>query len=271
MSNANDAKMNGNDALKQALGGGSGWDFVENNAKLIAALIVVAVLGGLGYVGFQYVQKRQERAASTAFYAVEARYTKLKDGFDRARLQNLMPGMAPKDSPDAKPSTGNLEQDYGTVITDLEKVARDHAGTSAGAQAAILAAETYLAYNQPDKAIEIAQVPAKNMSGKNMLASLSKVMWGSALAAKGDCQTAVGIWQQVVETKQVGFLHPDVNLRTGICYEQMNQLDKAAEMYRKVTSEASESVAGQTAKGLLRAIEMKNKGQALQQQSAKQG
>lgn len=262
--------LKGADPVQQSLA--SGLDFFEENAKLLAVLVVVAILAGLGYVGFQYVQKRQERSAQDAYYAVEARFTKLKEGYDRAKLQALMPGSVPPADAknESKPASGNLEQDYGSVLGDLEKVAREHAGTTAGAQASILLGETYLEYKQPEKAVEIAQVSAKSLGAGSLAGSLSRVLWGNALAAKGDCQAAVGVWQQVIDNKEASFLHPDVSLRSGVCYESLNQPEKAAEMYRKVTAEGGNSAAGQTAKGLLRALEMKPKNAASANQ-AKQG
>jgi tetratricopeptide (TPR) repeat protein len=247
--------------LKEALGGGGFGEFMEQNAKLLFAIFVVIMLGALGYVGYQFVQKHQERIAQDDLSPAEEKFNKMKDGFEQAKMQALMPGMAPKDDKtvQAKPATGNLEQDYGSVLTDLEKVARERAGTSAGAQAAILLADTYISYKQPEKAIEMAKIPAERLSSSNTLASLARVLWGTALADKGDCGQAVGVWQAVIDSKNDKFLHPDVGLRSGLCYEKLGQLDKAAEMYRKVSAEAGDSAAGQTAKGLLRALEMKMK------------
>ena len=248
--------------LNSALGGGTFAEFVERYAKLIFAVFIIAVLAGFGYVGLQFLQRRQERAASEAFFPPEERFTKIKTGFDQAKMNKLMPGLTTKDpkTADAKPATGNLDQDYGSVITDLDKVAHERAGTSAGAQAAIMLAETYLNYKQPDKAADIARLPAEQMGSSNTLSQLARVLWGTALADKGDCQAAVKVWQPILDSKRDKFLVPDVSLRSGTCYEQLNQPDKAAEMYRRVTSEGAESVAGQTAKGLLRALEVKTKG-----------
>jgi len=259
--------LKGPDSIQNTIWGG--WHLIEHNAKLIAALVVVGLLAGIGSIAFQFISKRQERAAQEAYYAVETRYNQLREGFDKAKLEALMPSMAPpagkEKKNESKPASGQLDQDYGSVIGDLEKVARDHTGTTGGAQAALILAETYLSYNQPDKAVEIAQLPAKSLPAGHLMANLAKVLWGNALAAKGNCQEAVGVWQQVIDNKKAAFLHPDVSLRSGICYESLSQPEKAAEMYRKVTSEAAESIAGQTAKGLLRAIELKSKPPAAKQ------
>lgn len=245
------------DAVQASLASGVG--FLEKNSKLFIALLVVALLAGLGYMGFQFVSSRQEKAAQEAYYAVESEYSKIREGFDRAKFSALIPQDANAEAPKSEPPTGDLQKDYGKVIAGLETVAREHQGTAGGAQAAILAAEIYLLYNQPEKAAELAQIPAQSLPSNHILGNLSKVLWGSSLATKGDCQAAVGVWQGVLDTKSASYLHPDVSLRSGVCYENLNQPEKAAEMYRKVTAEAADSAPAATAKGLLRALELKSK------------
>lgn len=243
-----------------------GMTFVERHIKLFAVLLVVAILAGLGYVGFQFMERRQERFAQEAYYSVEAQYSKLREGFDRAKFKDLMPETPEtSDSIASQPASGDLQKDYGAVIGDLEKVAREHAGTTGGAQAAILAAETYMTYHQPEKAAELAELAATQLDSDHLLAELSRLLWGNALAAKGDCQAAVGVWQRVLDSKSASFLHPEVSLRSGICYENLTQFDKAAEMYRKATADGADTMAGTTAKGLLRALEVKMKQSGTQQ------
>lgn len=239
-------------------------EFVEKNAKIFAVLLIAVVVGGLAYVGYQSLKTRWEASAQEAFYVVEVKYNKLRDEFDRAKMNALMPDEK-KEKETLKAASGDIEKDYGSLIQDLEKVARDHAGTSGGAQAAILAAETYLLYNQPEKAAAIVEVPVKELPKAHLLSNLSRVLLGNALANKGDCQSAVGVWQQALDEKNATFLHPEVSLRSGLCYEKLNQPEKAAEMYRRSMADGPESAAGSTAKGLLRALELKTKTQSPQQ------
>lgn len=243
-----------------------GMSFLERNAKVVLALAIVAILAGLGYAGLQFVQSRQERVAQNAYYDAEKDYVKIRDGFDQARFRTLRPEVRP-DAPQAEdartsaPATGDLEKDYGSVLAKLEAVALEHKGTAGGAQAAILVAETYLNYNQPDKAVEFARIPAESLPAGHVLGTLAKTLLGNAMAAKNDCQGAVRVWQQVLDAKSATYLHPEVSLRSGLCYESLNQPDKAAEMYRKVIVDAADTTAGSTAKGLLRALEIKTKTQ----------
>ena len=247
------------DAFQKTLVSGVSW--AEKNAKLIVALLVIAILGGLGYAGLQWVGRKQERAAQEAYYAAESKFTKLKEGFERAKFKAFMPEQS-KDDPKAPPAvaaTGDLAKDYGTVIDDLDRIAHEFAGTTGGAQAGILAGETYLSYKQADKAIAVVQVAAQKLKPTQTLQQLSQVLWGNALAAKDDCQGAVGVWQQVLSNPSAAYLASDVSLRSGLCFEKLGQNDRALEMYRAASLASGDSSSGQAAKGFKRALELKSK------------
>lgn len=235
----------------------SGFNWVEDNAKLFVVLIIIAVLGGIAYASLQYVNRRQETQAQEAYYKAEAPFMKKKEEFERAKFKDFMPAEQAKAQPAAVAASGDLAKDYGSDLQGLETVAKEHAGTSAGAQAAILAGETYLTYKQPDKAIELAQIPATKLSASHTLGQLSRVLWGNALAAKGDCQTAISTWQPLLSESSAQHLKADISLRSGLCLEQMGQSERAMELYRQASTAAPESAAAGTAKGLLRALELK--------------
>ena len=164
----------------------------------------------------------------------------------------------------ATPASGDLEKDYGAVISDLETVARKRAGTTAAAEASILLADTYLNYKKPERAVEFAQLASEKLGSRNTLSALARVLWGTALADQGDCQKAVGIWQDVLDRKELAYLHGDVSLRAGLCFEKLNQNDKASEMYRKASLEGGKGSTSQTAKTYLRALEFNTRGKAQQ-------
>lgn len=235
------------------------WSWAEKNVIVLAAGLGILIVGAIGMATMNWWQGRNERQAQEAYYSVEAKFNKTKEGFDRAKLQAMMPQLTKERKVDTKPASGDLEKDYGSIITDLEKVALNHPGSAASAQAAILASDTYLSYNKPDKAIELTQKVARDLSDKTLLGGLVRVQMGSAYANKGDCKEAIKVWSQVLENKTAAFLHPDASLRSGLCFETMNEPQKAMEMYRKVSSDAgADSPAAATAKGLLRALEVKS-------------
>jgi predicted negative regulator of RcsB-dependent stress response len=240
----------------------SGWHWVERHAGTVGGLILVGLLILTGITVKNWLTARGERKAQEAYYAAERKFSKVKEGFDRAKMRLMVPAAAaPKDEKNPEVSaTGDLEKDYGTVLSDLEKIVQTQGGTSAGAQAAILLAETYLTYNKPEKAVAVTELAAKTITVNLLLGALVRVQLGSALAAKGDCKTAVNVWGQVLTNASSKFLHADVSLRSGICFEQISEFQKAKEMYQKAAAEAGpDSSISSTAKGLERALDLKTK------------
>lgn len=233
----------------------SGFNWVEDNSKLFIAVLAILVIIGIAYAAVTGLRRHQERVAQDEFYKVEAPFLKKRDAFEKTKFKAFMP----KDAEDKTPgevATGDLGKDYGALLTGVESTAKTYAGTAAGSQAAILVAQTYLDYKNPDKAIEYAQIPAKSLPAGHTLAELSRVLWGNALATKGDCQQALDVWQKVLNEKNAAYLASDVNLRMGVCLEKLGQNDRAAEAYRAASK--ADSPSAQSAKGLLRALELKN-------------
>jgi hypothetical protein len=111
-------------------------------------------------------------------------------------------------------------------------------------------------YKNPDKAIEFAQIPATKLSNDHTLSHLGRILWGSALSVKGDCQQALSVWQPLLDNKAASFLTADVNLRMGTCLEKLGQNDRAAEAYRNA-AKGGDSPTAQSAKSLLRSLELK--------------
>lgn len=239
----------------------SSVSFIEKYGKVLGTIATIAVVAALGYQAYTYLQAGKEKKAQEAFYVVEAKYNKAKEGFDRAKMNALLPDLAKKTEGEAAPiaATGDLEKDFGTLPNDLQNVINAHKGTKASAQAGILLAQIYLDYKQPEKAIEAIKGPAGALSQNQMMGGLSHMMLGNALAQKGDCNEAISMWQKVLQAQSVSYLHPDASLRSGICYENLQQNDKAIEQYRRTSQDFADSIAGQTAKTLLRALELKQR------------
>lgn len=241
--------------------------FAENHAKSIFIIAIAGLLGGLGYFGYKMVLDRIERKAQEAYYSVQVKLDPIQSEFERAKYQSLVKTESTKKEDKAKEPSGNLQNDFGGLMTELEQVARQYPATSAGAQAAIGAAKTYLEYQKPDQAIEILQVVAAQAPKNRILSGLVDTLLGNAMANKGDCESAVSVWQRVLDQKSYKFLHSEVSLRSGLCYESLNQSDKAREMFQLAAADDSGSIGNMAsggksspsqtkAKALLRALDL---------------
>lgn len=229
--------------------------FVELLTKNKAAVIAVALLVTAGFIGWSLVgtlQTRTELKAQNELFNLEKQYTEKKEKFDQARFAEL----AGQKQEGLTKASGDLGKDYGTLIDELEAFAKSHAGTAAGVQAAMMAAETRIAYNQADRATEALQTVSSASKASSLVGALAYMASGNTLAASGKCDQAIKAWETILSTKSAAFLHGEAALRSGLCLEKSGDKTKAAEMYRKASAESERSSTAQTAKALLRALEM---------------
>jgi Tfp pilus assembly protein PilF len=115
-----------------------------------------------------------------------------------------------------------------------------------------------VAYGQFDKAIAIGKLAVENSKNDSLVGTLAKIQLGSTFAIKGDCGEATKVWGDVLANKTMSAMHAEVSLKSGLCFEKVGEVAKATDMYqRAVTTAGPESATASTARGLLRALELK--------------
>ncbi len=236
--------------------------FLEKYKILLGVTLGLLIVGTVVRLTFDHFQERTELKGADALYSVEAGFLKAREGFERAKMEAMAPTPPKSDEkPEDKkepnvPATGDLEKDYGASVAGLEQVVKDHPNTGGGAQAALLLAEVYLEYKQPEKALPPLEKVESHLNKSGMLYGLVHMMHGTILATVNNCASAVQKWEAVVGNEASKHLHPDALLKSGICYESMKQNDKAMAAYQRLMSEYVDSTAAQTAKTLLRVLNL---------------
>lgn len=233
-------------------------EFLEANKGLVAGLVVIAALAGVGVVGWEFFSERKEISAQESFYSVEKTYSEKREKFDQAKYGALTGGKVDEmiKAGTAVRASGDLAKDYGTTIEELEAFASEHKGTTAGVQASLLAAETRIQYQQPDQAAASLDTAVKSTKANSLVGGLARMAQGNAQAVGGHCDQALKSWEEVLAAKDIAFLHSEAALRSGLCLEKAGDKPKAIEMYRKASGESEKSTSAQTAKTLLRALEL---------------
>ena len=233
-------------------------DWMERNKAIVAGVVALAILAGAGVVGWDLISERKEKTAQESFYAVEKLYSERRQKFDQAKFGALSGAKVEdliKAGTAARPS-GDLAKDYGTVIDELESFANDNKGTTASVQASLLAAETRIEYKQADQALKTLETSVQATRANSLVGALARMATGNAQAASGKCDLALKSWEEVLSAKDLGFLHSEAALRAGLCLEKSGDKPKAIEMYRKASAESEKSTSAQTARSLLRALEL---------------
>lgn len=233
-------------------------EFLEKNKGLAIGVVTVAILVGVGVVGWDLISERKEKNAQEAFYAIEKDYTAKREKYDQAKFATLTGGKIEEmiKAGTAIRASGDLTKDYGTLVEDLEAFASKNKGTTAAVQASLIAAETRLQYKQAEQALQTLETSVSSTKANSLVGVLARMAAGNAQAAAGKCDQALKSWEQVLAAKDFRFLHSEAALRAGLCLEKAGDKAKAIEMYRKASSESEKSTAAQTARSLLRALEL---------------
>lgn len=233
-------------------------EMLERNKTIVASVVVIAIVAGLGVVGWEMVSERKEKSAQEAFYGLEKQYTAKREKFDQAKFGAITGAKVDElvKAGTAARASGDLSKDYGALVEELEAFASSHKGTAASVQASLLAAETRIEYKQADQAAKNLETTVNSTKANSLLGALVRMATGNAQAMAGQCDQALKTWDQVLAAKDLGFLHAEAALRSGLCLEKSGDKTKAIEMYRKASSEDEKSTSAQTARSLLRALEI---------------
>lgn len=233
-------------------------EFIERNKALVAGCVVIALLAGVGVIGWDFFTEHKEMSAQESFYSIEKSYSEKREKYDQAKFGTLT-GAKVADlikAGTAVEASGDLTKDYGTIVEDLESFAAKHKGTTAGVQAALLAAETRVQYKQTDQALATLESSVSATKANSLIGGLARMAKGNAQAVGGHCDQALKTWEEVLSAKDISFLHGEAALRAGLCLEKAGDKPKAIEMYRKAAGDSEKSTSAQTAKTLLRALEL---------------
>lgn len=224
----------------------TGMSFTARYGKPLAVVVVLAILIAIGWVSANLIHEHRETVATEALFAPQYEYQKLHDQFEQAKAPQ-----DPKSTVKYAAASGDIEKDYGQVITGLKQVMDQHKGTVAAGQASIYLASIYEDYGKYDDAKSVLEKTINDTDKSSLIYSLTHMVYGNILASEGDCKNAVASFAAVKD-----FLSVDADVKAGICYEKLGQLDQAAEMYRKASTD-SESSTSLAAKGFLKALEQK--------------
>lgn len=242
-----------------------GFQWSQNHSRALVLGVIVFLVVGIGWVFMDNMSDKKESQAQEAYFPFEKSYLDKKRNFEEADRAAKLP--VPKDSkevPKAKAS-GVLEQDYGSEIAGFKKVMEAHGDTKAAQMAALNLSEIYVNYKKLDEAAQSLEKIAANSKANDLISAVVLTQYGNILSDKADCPGAVTQWQKVLDQSKVSFLHDTLRLKTAFCYEQMNELVKAEELYKKVSQnsqdtkdpQAGETGLGRDAEKYLRLLKLK--------------
>lgn len=240
-----------------------GFQWSQNHSRAVIAVLIAFIVIGIGWSIMDNMSEKKETQAQEAYFKFEKNYLDKKRDFEEAERSAIRPPAA-KEAPKAKAS-GDMEKDYGPEMAGFKQVIEAHPASKAAQMAALNMSEIYMNYKKIDEAAQALEKMAAQSNGKNLISAIILTQYGNILSDKADCKGAVEQWQKVLNHSQVGFLHDTLRLKSAFCYEKMNDLAKAEELYKKISQnsqdpknpQAGETGLGKEAEKYLRLLKLK--------------
>lgn len=217
-----------------------GFVWTTKHVTAVAIFLAGFMLVGAGYSAVNYFSNKKEEQSQETFYQVEREYLAQKAKFDQFEKESAKPKetKAAKNAkeqvketdkePGGVKASGDLLQDYGSVVAGLEQIISANPSSKAAAMASLTVSEIYSKYAVPAKAIaSLDKIPA----GADLLNLLVLDRKAGLKADSGDCKAAIGVWDQILNQKTAKFMSADLKLKKGLCFESLNDIAQAQAMY----------------------------------------
>lgn len=224
------------DAFLQKLNNAYQWA-LGHTTTILVALAVFAVVG-IGTSIWGYFHEKNEAEWQEKYAGIEKRLLDVRQKFDEAEQKSQL--QAAKKDPKAEAvtglPTGDLAKDYGTIPADLEALINAAPKTRAAEMAALNLAELQVRHGQNDLAMATLEKVNQNDGTSDLVSALVVNSKANLRADKGDCAGALTLWEKIVRNSNANFLHDESRLRMGLCYETMNDLAKAEQVYTELAT-----------------------------------
>lgn len=245
MSNKIDkADLKSPDQVTQTLRKGFVWT-TSHSKIVISAFMAFVVIGG-GWALLNMFSHKNELAQQEKYYVLERALNEKQRGYEEAKRSEEMAIQAKKtkeaQEAAAKKPTGDLEKDYGNLIGDLNAFIANDAGSMAAQMAALRLSDLYVEYDKTPEALSVLEKVEKSLGRKDVLTGLVLLKKGSVQANQNQCEAAIQTWTKITDNKSLNFAHSEAKIRMGVCYESLQDLAKAENLYKEVVNtEESES------------------------------
>lgn len=242
-----------------------GFVWTTTHSQLVLGAIALFIVVGAGISLYGYFNTKKETSLQEKYFVVEKEYTEKKRGFDEVTRAELMATQAKDKKAPAvdmsKKASGDMQKDYGSSITAFEAIIKESPKTAAAQMAALNLSAIYSEYKKTDEALNVLTEVEKGLSKNEALTALVLQRMGGLLADKNDCKGAIDKWKVIADRKTLMFARDEAKLRMGVCYESLNDLAMAEQMYTEVSqnqdANSSDFVASKEAQKYLRLLKAK--------------
>lgn len=224
--------------------------FLEKNwTYFLAGLIGIVILGGV-YIGFEQWKQHKE------FNAQESLHVWMNQINEK---QQEWSSKQPPASDQATPPEydGDFEADFSPLVSSLEAEIKNYKNTVAAQSTAMKLADFLEAHKKPEKAAELLKQIEPAVDESTWLFGLFKLQLASLLSQSNAVDEALKRLESVTEVHSASFLHPEAYLKMALLYEEKGDLEKAKDLYSRVSTDYADQETGKSAQSYLQLLEIR--------------
>lgn len=221
--------------------------------KYIICFIVLLLMVFGGVLLWQYWERQQNQLAAEELYVARSALIAAEKKANGQTLSTETPDRFFNPIQKASEYTLDMQKSVEQYLT----VIRRHLHRPMGVVSAIEVTFFLRAYGQQDPAIKLLQDLNKVFKKKNLLGFLLAFQLGIHWMNEGKYQLALEKFQWIQQQKKIEWLKPDVLLRIGLVYEQLNQYTKARAVYTQIKKDFTDSQAAGRAEQYLNLLKVK--------------
>ncbi|OYZ19282.1 MAG: hypothetical protein B7Y39_12155 [Bdellovibrio sp. 28-41-41] len=222
------------------------FDWIVANKVIILLLVGVVAFSSLGYVIYGQVKRGAQMKIQDQYYLIERDYVKIKTDFDDAQRQaqqeaakaadknkkDAKKDIEPKPEP-KKQASGDLEKDYGTVVSRFTELHTANPKLVPGKVTALVLADIYWEYKKLDLASQVLEKSLES-SPKTLVDYMILKKWSATQLSLGQFDQVIKKNQSVMGSSKYPFMNSYFKLQTGLAYEGLKQWDQAEAQYKDV-------------------------------------
>ena len=231
--------------------------FFEKNLKLFLQLLGLALLGGAGAAVFFHFQSKKERDINEILYE------------RKSQLERAGKKTNGEDYNSKELSYWVLSQNKETVYSEemkqaaarFEKALRQYRKAKISVYFVMDLADFYFKSGQREKARSLLELFSERKRFSTVY-QLLHLQLASFYMEDKLCEKALEVLKEAVRQKRAGIFDTEVYFKRGLCYEELNQKEKARLAYQKVIDKAPDSPSALRAKDYILTMRLKEKEKA---------
>lgn len=214
-------------------------DFVEKNAKSIAAAVGVLLVVGLIWAIASGYKGSQEKKAQEKFAALEKEYAVYKE----KRLADVRKEMDKKNPPakDAKKETPQPEIAFNNdqFKTQLSQFIAENSKTASAGMASLYLSEVLISEGKTEEALKA--VESANVDNSSLVGILVQKKKADLLSNLGKCEESLPVWEKLSKESKAHFMVYDIKILQALCYQKTQNVQKAEEILTSIANDKSEA------------------------------